>query len=105
MATEYRRVVGQLNYVATTVRADIAWAVGQLSQALTCSTTALLQEAYHVMSYLYDTRHLGLRYKKGAPFNIFGMSDANWTTRRSTSGYAFFGNKRVNLIRTCPPAA
>jgi transposase InsO family protein len=90
MAAEYRRVVGQLNYVATTVRADIAWAVGQLSQALNCPTTGLLQEAYNVLSYLYDTRHLGLRYKKGARFSMFGMSDANWTTRRSTSGYVFF---------------
>ena len=42
------------------------------------------------MSYLYNTRDLGLRYKKGDKSKMYGMSDANWTTSRSTSGWVFF---------------
>ncbi|MED6336515.1 MAG: reverse transcriptase domain-containing protein [Actinomycetota bacterium] len=89
-AKEYRRIVGKILYVCVMVRPDLAWSVGQLSQALTCPTSELLAQARQVVSYLYNTRDLGLRYKKGDKSKMYGMSDANWATSRSTSGWVFF---------------
>ena len=35
-------------------------------------------------------RRRGIRYIRGLAPRLYGMSDSDWTTRRSTSGFAFF---------------
>ena len=87
---KYRAIVGSILYAATTVRADIAYAAGMLSRAMGKPTPALLGAALRVVQYLHTTREIGLRYSRGAPLDIRGMSDSDWAVRCSTSGYAFF---------------
>jgi len=57
-----------------------------LCRCMSCPTPALLEEAYHVLSYLHHHRKVGLRYS-AAPSELWGHSDSNWATRRSTSGH------------------
>ena len=33
---------------------------------------------------------MGPRYVYGAPIRLYGMTDSDWTTRRSTTGVVFF---------------
>ena len=49
----------------------------------------MAKAARRVLLYLHGTRELGLRYAASSR-PIYGMSDSDWTTRRSTSGFAFF---------------
>ena len=86
----YRSLVGALLYCAVTVRPDIAYAVGMLSRALNKPTKRLLDEAKRVLTYLNSTKTLGPRYVKNVGTTLYGMSDSGWSTRRSTSGFAFF---------------
>ena len=86
----YRSLVGSLLYCAVTVRPDISYAVGMLSRALNKPNKRLLDEAKRVLTYLVLTKDLGLRYMRNAPVRLYGMTDSDWTTRRSTSGFAFF---------------
>jgi len=90
LVKEYRSLVGSLLYTATTVRPDISYAVGMLSRALNKPTDRLLDEAKRVLQYLAQTAKLGIRYVRGSSVRLYGMTDSDWTTRRSTSGFAFF---------------
>ena len=86
----YRAIVGSILFAATTVRADIAYAAGMLSRAMSLPTPAMLAAAERVVQYLNTTRELGIRYSRGAPLDVAGSSDSDWQVRCSTSGYAFF---------------
>ena len=86
----YRSLVGSLLYTAMTVRPDVSYAVGMLSRALNCPNERLLDEAKRVLYYLVLTKDLGIRYIRGLAPRLYGMTDSDWTTRRSTSGFAFF---------------
>ena len=90
LEANYRALVGSLLYSAVTVRPDISYAVGMLSRALNSPTPRLLDEAKRVLQYLVTTKDLGIRYERGVPVRLYGMSDSDWTTRRSTTGFAFF---------------
>ena len=72
------------------MRPDISYAVGMLSRALNKPNKRLIDEAKRVLTYLVLTKDLGLRYMRNAPIRMYGMTDSDWTTRRSTSGFAFF---------------
>lgn len=87
---KYRAIVGSILFAATTVRADIAYAAGMLSRAMSKPTPALLEAAERVVQYLHTTREIGLRYSRNTPLTIDGSSDSDWQVRCSTSGYAFF---------------
>ena len=86
----YRSLVGSLLYCAVCTRPDISYAVGMLARAMNKPTEALLDEAKRVLHYLHSTKNMGLRYMRNVPIRLYGMSDSDWTTRRSTSGFAFF---------------
>ena len=90
LMSAYRSLVGSLLYTAVTVRPDVSYAVGMLSRVLNKPTERLLDEAKRVLQYLVSTAHLGLRYMRNSPVRLYGMTDSDWTTRRSTSGFAFF---------------
>ncbi len=89
MHATYRKIVGELLYVDTTVRPDVSYAVGMLSRVQNYPNDALLVEAKHVLRYLYHTRSLGLRYMRNQKFEFYGMVDSDWGTRCSTSAYVF----------------
>ena len=85
----YQRLVGTVQFVCTTVRAEVAYAVGQLSRAQSRPTPELLTCAKKVLQYLYTTKEIGIYYSRKSPLNIKGFSDADWSVRCSVSGYAF----------------
>ena len=87
---KYRAIVGSILFAATTVRADIAYAAGMLSRAMSRPTPALLEAAERVVQYLSTTREIGIHYTRNADVQLDGSSDSDWQVRCSTSGYAFF---------------
>eukprot|EP00965_Chrysotila_dentata_P103169 3406205-Pleurochrysis_carterae.AAC.1 len=46
-------LVGALLYCSTQMRPDVAYAVGMLCRAMSCPTSALLDDARRVLKYLY----------------------------------------------------
>ena len=88
LVTKYQSLVGALLYCSTRTRPDIAYAVGMLSRCMSRATTGLYECALRVLFYLERTIDLGLTFD-GNPAELFGMSDSNWETNRSTTGFCF----------------
>ena len=86
----YREIVGAMLYLSTVCRPDVAVAVGLLSRVLEMPTEETLEAAMRVLRYLVTTKYLGLRWTVGAGIELTGMSDADWSVAKSTSGYIFF---------------
>lgn len=101
----YQSIVGALLYCAVNTRPDVAFAVGMLCRAMGKPTVELLKAAYRVLFYLDAHKTLGLRYS-ATRVDLAGMSDADWATRHSTSGYVFhlaqaaisWGSKRQHCV-------
>ena len=89
LLAKFRSLVGALLYCAVTVRPDISYAVGMLSRAMNKPTERLYDEAKRVLHYLDKTKNMGPRYMRNVPIRLYGMSDSDWSTRRSTSGLVF----------------
>ena len=75
--TEYRTLVGSLQYLAFT-RTDIAYAVNKLSQFMHFPTADHWQAAKRVLRYLAGTPTYGLFYSKSNPLSLHAFSDADW---------------------------
>ncbi|XP_019089052.1 PREDICTED: uncharacterized protein LOC109127913 [Camelina sativa] len=75
--TEYRTLVGSLQYLSFT-RPDIAYAVNRLSQFMHTPTSEHWQAAKRVLRYLAGTSSYGLFFKKGNPLTLHCFSDADW---------------------------
>ena len=85
----FQSIVGALNYCVSNTRPDVAYAVGQLCRVvLARPTPELLTCAERVQCYLYRTRQIGLCYVADQK-PLAGMSDSNWATKHSTSGWVF----------------
>ena len=84
----FQSIVGALNYCVSNTRPDVAYAVGQLCRVLARPTPELLSCAERVLCYLYRTRQIGLCYVADQK-PLAGMSDSNWATKHSTSGWVF----------------
>jgi hypothetical protein len=84
----FQSIVGALNYCVSNTRPDVAYAVGQLCRVLARPTPELLTCAERVLCYLYRTRQIGLCYVADQK-PLAGMSDSNWATKHSTSGWVF----------------
>lgn len=107
-ATIYQALVGSLNYLATTTRPDIAWAVGRLSLYLQEPEDLHWRAAKSLLRYLCGTAEMGLVYNGrdpvtgavdthypggSAPDGAILSVDADYAgcseTRRSTTGWVF----------------
>ena len=86
----FQRLTGAVGFTCMTVRPEVAYAMGQLARAQSRPTPELLAAAKVVLQYLYHTKDLGIFYSRGSPLSFSGSSDADWGTRCSVSGYAFF---------------
>ncbi len=96
----YRRVVGQLMYLSTITRPDIAFAVGRIASGMASPTKGHWARVKRILRYLSGTIHSHLRYKRGAKDLILATYvDASYgidpKRGRSISGYA-------NHLRTGP---
>jgi hypothetical protein len=111
---DYLSVVGSLLHIANCVRCDIALAVGVLARHAMFPGPSHVRAAKRVLMYLYNTRHLGIVYRRDSaarnvprmfegaqhPLNngqnllqTFADSDyAADDTRRSTMGIIVFLN-------------
>lgn len=96
----YQSVLGSLNYIMTSTRPDIAYAVSILSQFSSAPQQPHVNALKRVVRYLKGTKDrklvLGgqITKDKNNPFRLRGYTDADWgnclDTRRSTTGYIFF---------------
>ena len=75
--SEYRKVVGSLQYLAFT-RPDIAFAVNKLSQFMHQPTDEHWQATKRVLRYLAGTMSHGIFLRKSSPLNLHAYSDADW---------------------------
>lgn len=89
----YRALVGSLLYLTIT-RPDIAFSVGLVSRFMQAPRKPHLEAAKKILKYVNSTLELGMFYRKGMNFSLYGYTDASLggdsETGRSTSGYAFF---------------
>ncbi|CAM8920548.1 unnamed protein product [Rhodiola kirilowii] len=89
---EYSQVIGCLMYAMTSIRPDIAYAVGNLSKYTSNPSNLHWEAIKRVLKYLKGTMNYGLVYA-GFPSLFEGYTDANWITNlednSSTSGWVF----------------
>lgn len=92
-ATNYRSVVGALQYLTLT-RPDIAFAVNKVCQFLHSPTTVHWEAVKRILRYIKYCTRLGLRIHKSQSTLVSAFSDADWAgnidDRRSTGGFAVF---------------
>ncbi|XP_016747590.1 uncharacterized protein [Gossypium hirsutum] len=98
-ASEYRRIVGALQYVVITIP-DITFAVNKVCQFMHRPLDQHFRAVKHILRYLQGTLDYGIRFTTTATLDMVGYSDANWGTdvddRRSTLGfYVFLGGNPV----------
>jgi hypothetical protein len=96
-ATQYRRLVGSLRYLAHT-RPDLAFFVGYVSRFMQRSTTEHQQAVKRIIRYVAGTLDHGLYCPRCPDATHFvGYSDSDHTgdinTSKSTSGVLFFLGK------------
>lgn len=96
-ATQYRRLVGSLRYLAHT-RPDLAFSVGYVSRFMERPTSEHQQAVKRIVRYVAGTLDHGLHYPRcpGAA-HFVGYSDSDHAgdidTSKSTSGILFFLGK------------
>lgn len=92
-ATEYRMVIGSLQYLSLT-RPDIAFAVNRLSQFMHRPADSHWQATKRVLRYLAGTTTQGILLRPNTPLTLHGFSDANWggdvDDLVSTNAYVFY---------------
>ncbi|KAK1609668.1 hypothetical protein QYE76_033341 [Lolium multiflorum] len=98
-ATEYRSIVGGLQYLTIT-RPDISYAVNRVCQYLHTPRDTHWAAVKRILRYVQSTLSHGLHIRPTTSGVLSAYSDADWAgspdDRRSTGGYAvFFGS---NLI-------
>ncbi|KAF7143342.1 hypothetical protein RHSIM_Rhsim05G0201800 [Rhododendron simsii] len=92
-ASEYRSVIGALQYLAIT-RPDIAYTVNKLSQFMHQPSEMHWTAAKRLLRYLKGTIFYGLFLKRHTPQFLHAYSDADWAgnldDRTSTSAYIVY---------------
>lgn len=73
--TEYRTVVGSLQYLSLT-RPDISFAVNRMSQFMHAPTDEHWNCVKRILRYLCGTPHDGLLLKRNSPLSIHAVSDS-----------------------------
>ena len=91
--SEYRRLVGSLQYVTMT-RPDISFAVNRACQFMQQPTSTHFLAVKRILRYLAGTKSHGITFTASQSLSLSAFSDADWASnpddRRSTSGYCIF---------------
>lgn len=94
--TEYRAVVGSLQYLTFT-QPDIAFSVNRLSQFMHCPTTDHWEAVKRVLRYLAGTITHGIYFHASSPLTLHAYSDADWAGDKddytSTGAYIVYLGK------------
>ena len=89
-STEYRQMVGSINFIAGRSRPDCAYIAHALARHLNAPTHAHYNIARRTIQYMHSTRTLGIRYYADHTHDLISYSDSDWAgcidTRQSTSG-------------------
>lgn len=98
--TEYRMVIGSLQYLAFT-RPDISFAVNRLSQFMHKPTDEQWQAAKRVLRYLAGTTTHGVLLRSTNTLSLHAFSDADWAgdidDYASTNAYIIYlGNQPIS---------
>jgi hypothetical protein len=92
-STQYRSVVGALQYLALT-RPDMSFVVNKVCQFLHPPTIVHWAAIKRILRYLKGCTHIGLKIGRCHSLLISGFSNADWAgsldDRQSTEGYAIF---------------
>jgi len=92
---KYRRVLGQLQYLVSGTRPDLAFCVSYLSRFCQCPLPDHWAALKRVLRYLCGTAKMGIFFAAGdTGMELTGYSDADWAgdrlDRKSMSGFLFF---------------
>ena len=91
--TEYRAVLGSLQYLAFT-RPDLSYAVNRLSQFMHSPTTDHWLAVKRILRYLAGTSDHGIFLRRGNTMSLHAYSDADWAGDSddyiSTNGYVVY---------------
>lgn len=111
---KYRNIIGELLYISTGTRPDVAYSVNYLSRYQSCYNRTHYKYAMRVLKYLYKTKNLKLTYYDNADADILDcMVDSDYAgdnvDRKSTTGFIirFFGNlifwktRKQNTVTKC----
>jgi hypothetical protein len=98
-ATQYRRFVGSLRYLAHT-RSDLAFSVGYVSRFMQRLTTEHQQAVKRIICYVAGTLDHDLYYLRcPGEAHLIGYNDSDHAgdidTSKSTSGILFFFDKSL----------
>ncbi|XP_026450970.1 uncharacterized protein LOC113351135 [Papaver somniferum] len=92
-ATQYRQIVGSLQY-PTLTRPDISHVVNFVSQFMHRPTIIHLTAVKRILRYLNGTLDYGIRLLSNSTLNLYAFSEADWDgclkIRRSTTGYNIY---------------
>jgi hypothetical protein len=101
-ATNYRNVVGALQYLTLT-RPDISFSINKVYQFLHVLTMAHWSAVKHILRYLHGTCGLGILIRRSSSLLLSTFSDADWAGNVddmcSIGGFAIFLGP--NLIKWC----
>lgn len=96
---KYRNIIGELLYISTGTRPDVAYSINYLSRYQSCYNQTHYKYAMRVLKYLYKTKDLKLTYSDNVDCEILDcMVDSDYAgdnvDRKSTSGFIIrlFGN-------------
>ena len=94
--SEYRSMIGSLQYLVQCTRADLAFPVSFLSRFLTKPTKKRMSELRRVFRYLKKTRNYGISYANDGDRHYQFFSDSDYgsdtITRKSVSGLMIHAN-------------
>ncbi len=75
----FRRVLGQLAYLANGTRPDLAWAVSRLASKISSPTRGAWERIKRLLRYLNGTKELGLHYEPSdAPLELETFVDSSF---------------------------
>jgi len=97
---KYRNLIGELLYISSGTRPDIAYSVNYLSRFKNCFDKTHYKYAMRILKYLIDTKDVKLRYKKNLIFDktdCFVDSDfaGHNVNQKPRSGYVITLNGNV----------
>ena len=88
---QYQEMVGCLNYIATTIRFDIANSTSIVSRFTSSPNMQHMAAVMRILGYLSLTKDVGLFYQSKCSDGLHALSDSDWggcpDTYRSTTGF------------------
>lgn len=87
----YKKLIGELQWIATVVHPNISFAVNVLARFLEKPKAIHWEAAKRILAYLIGTKELGILYRKEGDDVPITYSDSDWagdhTDRKLVSGY------------------